>query len=379
MIPTVWIKRAGAAEHNKKMERRLEARGVPSLTVEAVNTQTIDKQSLRFTNFKCNTNTLDELCRTASHLKAISLAYIAGHSVAVILESHMCILHYPSDSDLAKAPTDWGILQLYMTGGLADVAYESRPAHWVPHIWGYFEPCAYVINRVAMLKLLSTFSPYLLRSDPNSLVEGEYDFAGAPMPYNKMYYMLACVGHHLLFESVTTYASTDIWFYAESVRVSEDSHDIEWVNRLLERRKREQKSNDIPLTCPLPCIQLTQQLQKKRAAKVLLRKVPIYVMNLVNNMDRRDYMKTAISALGCARRTRYIHQRHDSDVGGHFGAETGWHDSPISSSGGAKNGIHTRRNRTLLHVLFNPYYCLPEWRRNLFYDGRRRSFARQLL
>ena len=107
----------------------------------------------------------EEYCCTLSHLKAIHTAYSSGAQEALILEDDARIIRWPAFGKVwaklkSSAPDSWEILQLLALGKPIEKKLKDDKAElWIRWQDGIYSSCAYVINKIGMIKLLQTYVP----------------------------------------------------------------------------------------------------------------------------------------------------------------------------------------------------------------------------
>jgi hypothetical protein len=194
--PIYWINLARSKDRHDRMLQRLE--GVIEHTkVDAVSPATMVKllSPSTLTSLRVS-NTEGEIASALSQIKAVAMAYDAGHEMALVLEDDVTdelipLWVHPLETITSALPSDWALLQLHLITGDkmwegmrqewehngAPIAFKQTSVHW--------GAAAYLIHRRGMKKLLDVFRndepdaefPFKVPEIPN--IEREYaDFRG---------------------------------------------------------------------------------------------------------------------------------------------------------------------------------------------------------
>lgn len=299
LLPAVWVTGYDKARRHG-MQPALDQLGVQHVSVPQVSAEALQQHVRVHTRgMKCAANTAEHFSVVVTHLRAIATAYAQGHAVALIIGEHVAVHRYPVLRDLGDAPSDWGILQLHMQDDdLAQLAYREPPARWLPHIWGYFGS-VYAIRRSAMRAILQRYVPGYKVDGASSSASSTSSAAplptdvhleDAPVPYNRYYYLRTCNTWSVLFNSVKTYASTDVWFAVANAN----------AKQALALRDRPRWTR-LPSTCDAPCLPLPRPVAPGtdcRVGRPTVAALPVYVMHLPKNTERRSFITGQLSGAG---------------------------------------------------------------------------------
>ena len=144
------------------MERKLDNYSQVELQrISGVTPQNLTELNIDFDK-TCDKQSPPEVCCLLSHLKAIYIAYMAGHQFAIISEDDFFVLEMPNFLEIAKrAPPDWNIIQLFVSGiGLTNYEqFYNHPTPFVRYQYEYWGTVIYMINRDGMHTLLQKYMP----------------------------------------------------------------------------------------------------------------------------------------------------------------------------------------------------------------------------